>query len=117
MTFTDRPHTLSKPMYIYISGPYSAPPNAPASTKQQTIDANISKADEIAVAIAKKGHFPFVPHTMMRGWEDMGKVERSCALNICKKWVEKCDALYFIAESEGAEIERQLAVCLSLPVY
>lgn len=110
------PHTL-KPMYIYISGPYSASPNESASTKQQTIDANISRADEIAIEIAKKGHFPFVPHTMMRGWEDMEKVERSRALNICKKWVEKCDALYFIGESEGAEIERQLAVCLSLPVY
>ena len=104
-------------MYIYISGPYSAPPDESGSTKQQTIDVNISKADEIAIEIAKQGHFPFVPHTMMRGWEDTQKVERSRALNICKKWVEKCDALYFIAESAGAEEERQVAVSLALPVY
>jgi hypothetical protein len=107
----------SKQMYIYVSGPYSAQSNEPNEKKQQIIDANITKAEGIALEIAKKGHFPFVPHTMMRNWENMQKIERSRALDICKKWVEKCDALYFIGESPGAEEERQVAISLQLPIY
>lgn len=106
----------SRPMFIFISGPYSAP-DKEGKQKQDEIDQNIAKANEIAVEIAKKGHFPFVPHTMMRGWEDTGEVERSRALNIGKKWIKKCDALYFIKESGGAEEERQVAVELNLPIY
>lgn len=108
-----------KPMYIYISGPYSpdSPQNETTLTPQQQIEENIEKANVIALEIAKKGHFPFVPHTMMRGWEDQHGIERALALNICEKWVEKCDALFFISPSVGAEIERQLAQKLGLPIY
>lgn len=108
--------TSSRPMYIYVSGPYSAS-NVQAADKKMKIEKNIEEANEVAVRLAHKGHFPFVPHTMMRGWEDEQKVERSLALNICKKWVEKCDALYFIATSPGAEEEKQVAVALNMPIY
>ena len=108
--------SYTRPMHIYVSGPYSAP-GEPPSKRQRQIERNIETADEIAVRIAQKGHLPFVPHTMMRGWEDGNKVERSRALDICKRWVEKCDALFYISKSPGAEEERQIAVSLGLPVY
>jgi hypothetical protein len=103
-------------MFIYVSGPYSARATEDTAKKNE-IDANVKAANAAAIAIAKKGHFPFVPHTMMRGWEDEENVDRTLALNICKKWVEKCDALYFIATSPGADIERGVAEGLHIPIY
>jgi hypothetical protein len=103
-------------MFIYVSGPYSAQ-NVEGEAKKNKIEQNIQEANKIAIEIANKGHFPFVPHTMMRNWEDEHHVDRSRALNICKKWVEKCDALYFIGTSPGAEEERKVAVTLNMPVY
>lgn len=105
-------------MFIYVSGPYSPSSDEKDPDKREKIiDKNIRKAEEVALDITKKGHFPFVPHTMMRGWEDGGKVSREKALQICHKWIERCDALFFIAPSAGAESERQVAVKLSLPIY
>ncbi len=97
-------------MFIYISGPYSAPSN-------EIIEKNIMKARDAAIMIAKKGHYPFIPHTMMRGWEDVYKVSRESVTQICLKWLEKCDAIYILASSPGAELERHLAVRLNLQVY
>jgi hypothetical protein len=65
----------------------------------------------------QKGHIPSVPHTMMSGWEDIYKVPRACALQICYRWIEKCDALYFISPSIGAESEREIAIKLNMPIY
>lgn len=102
-------------MYIYVSGPYSATNSGSNEEKQKQIESNIKEADKIAIELVKKGHFPFVPHTMMRDWENL--TNRSLTLDICKKWVERCDAFYFIGPSEGAEIERKVAVEYHLPVY
>lgn len=107
-----------KPMFIYISGPYSPPADETDPTKREnSIEENIRKANEAALLIAKKGHVPFVPHTMMKGWEDFDKVPRERAMQICHNWIEKCDAMYIIAPSAGAESERQLAVRRNLRIY
>ena len=105
-------------MRIYVSGPYSPTPEESASGHGATaIDRNIETANTIAMELAKKGHYPFVPHTMLRGWEDVYNLPRELALTICYQWVRKCDALYFIGSSSGAEHERMLATELSLPIY
>jgi|688.fasta_scaffold403896_3 hypothetical protein len=109
---------LKKPMFIYVSGPYSSPTSeTDEAKKREIIEKNINIANEAALALVRKGHIPFVPHTMMRGWEDIHQVPRELALEICHRWVEKCDALYFIAPSNGAESERQIAISLDMPVY
>ena len=107
----------NKPLLIYVSGPYSPQTNeTDPARKQAMIEENIKKAEQIGVDIAKKGHLPFIPHTMMRGWE--GKhFKRQEVLDICVGWVKKCDALYFIGRSDGAEEEWKTAVELHKPVY
>jgi len=97
-------------MFIYVSGPYQA-----AST--EGIAANVQDANCIAMAITQKGHIPFIPHTMMAGWEGNGFVSRERILDICLKWVDKCDALYFIETSDGAEKERIAARQRGIPIY
>jgi hypothetical protein len=104
-------------MFIYISGPYSPPQEKTPEAQQKIVGANIERAEQVAVELTKKGHIPFVPHTMMRGWEDENKVSREEAMNVCHKWIEKCDALFFLGSSKGAESERKVAVERGIPIY
>ena len=109
---------INRQMFIYISGPYSAHGSInDINLKKQAITDNIKSANDIALKILKKGHIPFVPHTMMQGWEDIHEIPRDQALDICHKWVEKCDALFYIAPSKGADSERLLASSLGLLIY
>jgi hypothetical protein len=105
-------------MYVYVSGPYSPRDGEMNPTQRaRVIEENIEKANEVALAIARKGHFPFVPHTMMRGWEDSYGISRGLALHICHRWVEQCDALFFIGDSPGAISELEVAQKHHLKIY
>ena len=95
---------------IYVAGPYGA------STSEQ-IKANISRANEGALEIAKKGHIPFVPHTMLSGWEDEFRVERPVVTGICQAWLEACDAFVYLGSSPGADGELELAKRLGLRIF
>jgi len=103
-------------MFIYISGPY-APPSEErdAQTRKKIAEENVANANSAALAIADMGHIPFVPHTMLLGWED--DASRDLVMHICHRWLEKCDALYFIGPSQGADSERELARLMKIPIY
>jgi hypothetical protein len=104
-------------MLIYVAGPYMPHGLDPKSAEaQQIINNNIQRANEIAINIAKMGHTPFIPHTMMRGWEDGGVLSRDDIERLCHDWLKKCDGLYFIAPSPGAEKERKIAEDMGIPV-
>jgi len=109
--------TSRNSMFIYISGPYSPSPHEPIQNRRKIIEENITKANDAALTIANKGHFPFVPHTMMHGWEDINEVSRDIVIRICQEWVKKCDAMYIIAPSEGSKLEEELANKLCLTIY
>ena len=101
-------------MYIYVCGPYSPPTEEKdPDRRKQIIRDNIKKANQVAVDIAMKGHFPFTPHTMMHGWEDVYGVERDIIMQNCYEWLEKCDAFYFIGSSPGANMEYEKAIELN----
>lgn len=105
-------------MYIYVSGPYSPPSDELDPLKREkVIEENINNANKVALALARRGHFPFVPHTMMQGWEEAYGISRALALHLCHKWVERCDALYFIGPSPGAESELNIARMHNLPIF
>ncbi len=110
--------TASRRFYIYVSGPYSPTAEETAANKgAEAIKRNIEEARKIAFALIKKGHIPFVPHTMMAGWEDRYSIDRIVAIELCERWVARCDAFFFIGGSPGAESERKVAVELGLPIY
>jgi len=97
------------PLNIYVSGPYSAP-------NREGVLANISKANSIGRMLVNKGHRPFVPHAAtdplgdLRDWQWFidGDLEHIKYLD---------DALFYIAPSPGADMEREYAQGLGLPVY
>lgn len=104
------------PKYIYVCGPYSA-------NKEDTIEENIEYANDIGIRLAKKGYIPFIPHTMMRNWEDIGKesknykVKREVISTICHNWLYKCDSMLFFSQSSGADQERVQAEQLNIKIY
>jgi hypothetical protein len=81
------------------------------------IEENIRRSNKLALEIAKLGHIPFTPHTMMRGWEDEYGFPREELTRICLAWLRRCDALLFISSSPGADQEKLAAEQLDLPVY
>lgn len=104
-------------MYIYVSGPYRG--------NKQEIIRRIAQADKIGKEIAKKGHIPIIPHTMMREWEGttIDKVPRKDVLRISLDLLNKCDAIYIIKyqnsikNSEGVKAELNRAKELNLKIY
>ncbi len=88
---------------IFLAGPYTddEPP--------EKIAENIAKATEVGKCLALKGHYPFIPQTMLHGWERDKRFTVELFKEIDFAWLDFCDALYFISESPGANVERELA--------
>jgi len=104
-------------MFIYVSGPYSAPADAPRDQAEALVQRHVERANAVALKLVAKGHAPFVPHTMMLGWEDQYGVPRDSAMRVCRQWVTRCDALFYIASSPGADMELAVARQHGLVTY
>lgn len=101
-------------MIIYISGPYSADTNEGKLQNTQT-------AIDVGIELIRKGHTVLIPH--LSHYTDM----RAQELGIEFSWeiwieqdlaiLEKCDAMFYIASSKGADIEKEYAERLGLPIY
>ena len=103
-----------KPMIVYVSGPYSAP------TREARLD-NVLEAVEVGIEIRKKGHFPVIPHLydLFDGIaKEMGyNFDWQSYIDMDLAFLEKCDALYFIGSSKGADIEQEHAKELGLQIF
>lgn len=103
-----------KSLKIYIAGPYSA------ETEEQRLE-NVNAAIDAAVAIFRKGHFPYIPHlthfvderTKEKGvdlkWEDYIRWDMP--------WLRMCDALLYLNNSRGANLELQEAQKLGKKIF
>jgi len=103
-----------RPLRIYVAGPYTA-------DTDEKIQHNVRRAIDMGVALMNLGHDPFIPHLSYH--TDL----RAKKLNVCLPWprwmewclshLEGCDALLFMGSSPGAQIEKQYAIDIGLPVY
>jgi hypothetical protein len=99
-------------MIIGIAGPYSA------DTAEQR-QANLDVLNIAAARVLEKGHMPFIgvnvalPVLLKTEQVDFkkGMMDMSMALMHC------CDALLFLGESPGANVERNLFLAKKLPIY
>ena len=105
---------MNKPMVIYVSGPYSAP------TWEGRHD-NLIKAVCVGIEIRLKGHYPVIPHL----YDDFDQIAKTMGHNF--DWqsymdmdielLSRCEAMYFIGPSPGANIEFRHAQELDMPIY
>lgn len=101
-------------MKIYVSGPYTA------NTIEQ-METNVAKAIDAGLALYQKGHYPYIPHLthyidnraketrISMSWEDYMEWDKS--------WLVECDAILYLGNSKGADIELELAKNLKKVVY
>ncbi len=105
--------TKSKPMHIYVAGPYSG-------NTTEKVEGNVTTAIMAAIELLNKGHYPYVPHlthfvdkveqtTLALLWEDH--------LDWGLAWLDKCDALLYIGKSRGADIELEYALSKRKKVF
>jgi|SRR5688572_31535144 len=99
-------------MIIGVAGPYSADT---ADKRQKNLDAmNIA-----AAMLIEKGHIPLIGINAA-----LPVVEKSATIDTYKAImdislavIDKCEALLLLAESPGANRERDLILSKGLPVY
>jgi hypothetical protein len=96
---------------IFVSGPYGDdnPPDV--------IARNVEKAKQVGKELTLRGHIPFIPHTMLHGWEDDKRFSGPDFKRIDFAWLFQCQALYFIDSSPGADVEKEVAIHKGMHVY
>lgn len=108
---------MSKPMRIYVAGPYSAP-------TRDGVEANIQRAMRTAASCMFRGHDAHCPHTATdpieqyatayhKGWLDYERWMR-LDFGLIRHWAT---ALFYIAPSPGTDRELALAEELGLTVF
>ncbi|MEO6166732.1 MAG: DUF1937 family protein, partial [Chitinophagales bacterium] len=95
-----------------IAGPYSAPTG---KERQQNLDA----MNEAAAAIYEMGHIPIIGVNAALPVLEKSEVddEYKLIMDISMAMVESCDALLLLAESQGANRERELIASQGKPVF
>ncbi len=100
-----------KRLNIYVAGPVT-------SHDKDIVKKNVEVAKKIGEEILKLGHLPYVPHSHFSEWDiDIHEYYDLFQLHgneILEKWA---DALFFIAESKGANAEKAKAKKLGLPIF
>jgi hypothetical protein len=96
---------------VFIAGPYGD------YKSKEEIEKNVEEAKRVGKEIALKGHYPFIPHTMLHGWEKDERFTVNHFRNIDFQWLEFCDALFFIDESPGANKEKEIATKKGLQIF
>lgn len=102
-------------MIIAIAGPYSAP-------SEEEMQANLDRLNEAAARVLEMGHIPIIGVNAALPIVDKANVDDpyKAIMDISMTAIAGCDALLFLAESPGANREREwalskgLIVCYSL---
>jgi hypothetical protein len=99
-------------MKIAIAGPYSA------DTEEKRQE-NLNRLNSVASEVYLSGHTPFIGvNAALPVVANLPEVIRYKAImDISLALVSECDALILVAESPGANIEKDLMLSLGKPVF
>lgn len=99
-------------MIIGVAGPYSA---ATAAERQLNLD----RMNQVAAQLLQKGHIPLIGvNAALPAVEQATDIDRyKAVMDISMAVIDKCDALLLLAESPGANRERDLVMGKGLPVF
>ncbi len=107
------PHSLK----IYVAGPYS-PTSGDLHDAVRKAHQNTLRAIDVGLKLIQKGHLPFIPHlTHFIHIQSDVALPAQFYRNYDLAWLEHCEALYFIAPSEGANRELERAKERGLRVF
>lgn len=104
-----------QPLKIYVAHRYSG-------NTLETL-ANIGRAVEVGVEIAKKGHYPYIPHLDCQvAIQSKGTLPPEYYYEASMAFLKVCDAIYIvdandISLSKGVKAEFEYAVKNGYPVF
>lgn len=79
---------------------------------------NTLNAISVGLGLIEKGHFPFIPHlTHFIHMHSEIALSKTFYRSYDMIWLKFCDALYFIAPSEGANRELRIAEQSGLRIF
>lgn len=110
---------IIKPLYIYVAGPITAKTNDNINDIPRIVHLNVKKAIFVSIELIKKGHYVFTPH--LDHFLNI-EVEKEVFTNefwykYDYGWLKKCDALFYIESSRGADNELKWAKKHGLKIF
>lgn len=99
-------------MIIGVAGPYSA---ATEAERQHNLD----RMNEAAALLLERGHIPLIGMNAALPVVNKSRVadRYQSIMDISMAVIDQCDALLLLAESPGANRERDLILSKGLPVF
>lgn len=98
--------TEGRGLRVYVAGPYSA-------EDEDEKQSNVGRARDAGAEIYRRGHVPFIPHTMTCDFELLyPEITRGIYLETDLVWLGLCDAVFMLAyweKSKGAREELRFA--------
>lgn len=103
------------PKLIYCAGPYSG-------DSLEQIEENVKAATRIGIDLMRKGHYSMIPHLshyteLLAQGDDLGGFPWETWMQQDFDILKRCDAIYFIGPSKGANMEKEMALDLGLEIY
>jgi len=97
-------------LLIFVAGPYS---DADPSVRK----ANVARIRAIVRDLMLRGHYVLECHSLEDALRDDGELTHAHFLRQTLGWLGRCDALYYLGSSPGADIELARAQSLGLPIF
>lgn len=105
------------PLKIFISGPIT---NGGTASEDEVYQ-NVANAVEAGIELIRKGYAPFIPHLSVLTnniAKQQGKeIPWQTWMKIDNAYLSESDAVLFLGNSKGADIELECAKQFGLPVY
>ena len=99
-----------KPLLIFVGGPYS---NDCAVTREE----NVNKIHHIVKELMKMGHYILECHSLEHSFFPDNELHHADFLRQTLNWIERCDAMFLLENSPGANLEYKRAMELKIPIY
>lgn len=97
-----------KSLRVYIAGPYT-PKGCTLHDAGRIVYQNVKRAMSIGNELIYKGHYPYVPHLSHFMQQDMDRDIGEKWYDIDNVWLDRCEALFYISSSWGADKELERA--------
>lgn len=101
-------------MVIYVAGPLSA--KVPSG-----VPTNVARAIDISNELVKRGYAPIVPHLSyyqnLRAQAQGKGIDYETWMSVDFRLLERCDAMFVIAQSPGTNREILFARDLGIPIF
>lgn len=107
------------PLLIYVAGPYT-PNTDDVHDAARIANRNVERANLAGIAIIRRGHYPLVPHLwhyIHIAMDEKDRKENDYWYEFTMALLRRCDALYYLGKSKGADNELKFAKRNNMAIF